>query len=319
MEINANTTIPFKPKRLFIDKLMNPIWSATAYGNQKWIRRYAFYPRFLPLCIATDHAPGIPAEVSKTYFTNAPFTLIHSEKYCNYLREISQNKFIPFKSPFVFYAQRKKVKRKIESSGSIFFYAHGNNEVLPTKRVDDIINDLSNLPTKYLPITICLHYQDLINKVHFEFINQGFKVICMGNPNDWDFIENYYDNLSRYKYAFSSNFSSYSLYCTNIGIPFSLIGEESLFNNLSDNTISKGLYKGYLDDSEYSRTFKSLFNNLPSEFVTKEQMIFVNEYLGVESGLSRLQLSLYLYRAFITSIMKYKLWVKYFKYLLNNL
>jgi hypothetical protein len=319
MQINFNTKIPFKPKRLLIDKLMNPIWSATAYGNQKWIRRYAFYPRFLPLCIATDHAPGIPAEVSKTYFTDAPFTLIHSEIYCNYLREISQNKFIPFKSPFVFYTKNKKVKLQNDRNGSIYFYAHGNNEVLPTKRIDDIISDISNLPKRYFPITICLHYQDLINKVHLDFISKGFKVICMGNPNDWNFIENYYNNLSTYKYAFSSNFSSYSLYCTNFGIPFGLLGEESLFNNLNDNTISKGLYKGYLDNSDYSTTFHSLFNKLPTEVVNNEQLAFVNEYLGVESGLSRLQLSIYLYRALIISIFKLKFWNKYFKYLLNNL
>jgi hypothetical protein len=318
MIINLDTIIPFKPKRLFIDKLMNPIWSATAYGNQKWIRRYGFYPRFLPLCIATDHAPGIPSEPSKTYFTNSPYTLIHSEKYCNYLREISPNKFIPYMSPFVFYTKKNNIKPYNNRNGSIYFYAHGNNEVLPTKRVDDIIFDISLLPTKYFPITICLHYQDLINKVHLDFIKKGFKVICMGNPNDWNFIENYYEHLSNFKYSFSSNFSSYSLYCINFNIPFSLIGDESLFNNFNDNSISKGLYRGYLDNSEYSRNFHALFKHLPVENISQEQMDFVNEYLGVKTGLSRLHLSYCLYRALLISIFNYKFWIKYFKYILNN-
>lgn len=319
MEITFNTTIPFKPFRLFIDKLMNPIWSATAYGNQKWIRKMGFYPRFLPLCVATDHAPGIPSEPSKTYFTNAPFTFFHSKSYCFWLQKFCTNKLRPFFSPFVFYKNTYGIKLDDNREGSIYFYAHGNSEVKPTKNIKSIISDLTELPNSYQPVTICLHYQDLINDVHREFLNNNFKVICMGNPNDWNFIENYYNNLKKFKFSLSSNFSSYSLYCVNFGLPFGLIGEPSLFFNDGDTSISEGIYSGYLENSEYSNGFKKLFQGLPGDTVTNDQLNFVNLYLGVEEPFSRFKFSYYLYASLLISFFNLNSWKSYLSYIKRNL
>jgi hypothetical protein len=317
MIVDNNLKVPFKPKRQFIDKLVNPEWSATAYGNQKWIRRMGFFPRFLPLCIKTDHAPGIPSKTGNEIYTSAPFILFHSQEHANFIKTlINPKKVKTFCSPFVFYLSRNKIK-EADRNGSLYFYAHGNNEIKPLKPILEVIEDIKNLPLEFHPVTICLHYQDLINKTHLHFLNQNYKVICMGNPNDWNFIENYYENLNKFKYTLSSNFSSYSLYSINFGIPFSLIGNESKFLNHANNHIPIGEYTTTDINSNYYKQIKKLFTNL-SYFVDSEQKKFVDQYLGVDN-LNRLELFTILYFSFIKCLFNLKFWKKYLFFLKSNI
>ena len=88
MIITKDVKLPFTTSRKFIDKLFNPESTATIYGNQKWIRKIALYPRFLPLCIKTDHSPGIPFSINKDIDTNARYMFFQSEKYITDLKKL---------------------------------------------------------------------------------------------------------------------------------------------------------------------------------------------------------------------------------------
>lgn len=313
MIVTHNTIVPFRPQRGVIDALVNPEWSATAYGNQKFLRRMGFFPRFLPLCVRTDHAPGIPAHLSNDVFTDAPYYLFHSAVYAEFVKESNVPcKVDTFCSPFVYYLLKSNLRRK-NGNGSLYFYAHGNNEISPLKSIDIVIDDIRKLPKEFFPVTVCLHYQDLINSVHHSFISEGFDVVCMGNPNDWNFIENYFSILNEFKYTLSSNFSSYSLYSTYFGIPFSLVGEESKFLNHSNTHIPLGEYSTSNEDSNYYKEYKNLFGQLSYE-VSESQKVFVDEYLGVRN-LSRFRLTYILYRAFFYCLFRLRYWRKYFNYL----
>jgi hypothetical protein len=321
MIITQNIKLPFKPRRKFFDKLFNPETTATIYGNQKWIRKIALYPRFLPLCIKTDHSPGIPFDITKDIHTNARYMFFQSEKYIKEIKKKPVKTSIKlYTNPLCFYYDNYyKQSDNLIKKGSLYFYAHGNNEVKPTKNINDVIIDLNNLDQKYQPITICLHYQDLINNVHLDFLN-SFKVVCIGNPNDWDYIENFVREVKKYKYTFSSNFSSYSLYSIYLGIPFSLIGTESKFINNGDNLIPQGVYESMNPDSDYAKYIKKNFViNKINENISNEDLTFVNEYLGITSNFKRINFIFYVYYSFIFSLFRFKFYKKYIQYLIKSI
>src|SRR5687768_8618648 len=88
-----------------------PDWTSEVYGLGKFIRKYAFYPNFLPLYISTDHGPGqhdFPNLREVT--TKMPVHFYHSPRLVNLWPKYSTKPCFTLYSPFVFYRRTSIIR-----------------------------------------------------------------------------------------------------------------------------------------------------------------------------------------------------------------
>lgn len=275
---------------------IRPYWTANIYGFGKWIRRYGFYPPVLPLCVYTDHGPRdssvppYPHELN----SDAPVQFFHSIHNVIRWREYSDKPCHVLFSPSVFARRSLGINKKHDAYGTLFFVAHSTPSVDERKPVELYHEELSLLPKKFWPITICLHIHDVRKGLDKEYEALGYKVVTAGDSLEQNFIKRFYEILSQYNYALSNLFGSYALYATEMEIPFGLYGTPPSYLNKTDPNIESGEYKSYLQTDYYQRA-QRLFGSLPGETLTKEQHEFALDHLGITCGINRLKMMRVLY------------------------
>ena len=273
-------------KRSF--KLISRIsyWTAEVYGIGKHLRIYGFYPKWFPLCVYTDHGPGVFGKPFKHELeSTAPVQLYHSPIRAKQWRSISEKPCYCYYSPFVYYRQRNHIKKSDDASGTIAFPSHGTLTVEDTSNVQDYINHLKGLPVQFQPISICLHMNEILKGSHEEFIQAGFDVFTAGHTFDDDFTERFYSIIKKFKYSTSNSVGSYVYYCIEMGIPFFLSGEPPKYVNKGDENISMGKYDPHKEFELYRKAY-DLFSVVTTS-ITEEQKKFVTMSLGLDNGISR--------------------------------
>lgn len=289
-------------KRIFYELLYprRPYWTANVYGFGRWIRRYGYYPPFLPLCIYTDHAPGesVQPHFKHEIESSAPVQFYHSKDRVDSWRAKYSKPCYTLHSPFVFARKVLGIQRQEGAVGTIYFLAHTTPSLIDHKSPLDYSMEINAIPDQYKPITICLHYHDMNKGLGDVYESLGHRVICMGEPYDQKFTERFLRELSGYKYCISNLFGSYALYATEMGVPFGLHGTPPDIENVSDPNFEKGQLDSYLHTGYYQKAM-ALFGGLPSEEVSGDATRFALRYLGVEAGVSRQYMSLILYRSLL--------------------
>jgi len=277
---------------------INPYWTANIYGFGKWIRRYGYYPPCLPLCIYTDHSPGdtgfspYPHELH----SSAPVQFYHTKSSVARWKDVSHKRCYTLYSPSVFARQTLGIERSSSARGTIFFVAHSTPSIQENKAVDAYHRELSILPERFHPITLCLHIHDVRKGLDKKYLELGYRVVTAGDSLDQRFIERFYKLLGQHKYALSNLFGSYALYATEMGVPFGLYGTDPEYYNQGDPNIEKGEYKIYKQSLYYQHT-NELFGRLPGDSVTPEQLEFSRYHLGVNDGISRAEMARVLYKS----------------------
>jgi len=278
---------------------INPYWTANIYGFGKWIRRYGYYPPCLPLCIYTDHGPGDTgfSPYLHELHSSAPVQFYHTKSSVARWKNVSHKCCYTLYSPFVFARNTLGIERSNSARGTIFFVAHSTPSISDNKAVDAYHQELSALPERFRPITICLHIHDVIKGLDRKYHEHGYRVVTAGDSLDQRFTERFYRLLEQHEYALSNLFGSYGLYATEMGIPFGLYGTAPEYYNQGDSNIEKGEYKSYRNTPFYQRAIE-LFNHLPEDSVTPEQMEFARYHLGVNDGITRVEMARVLYKSF---------------------
>ncbi len=277
---------------------ISPYWTANVYGFGKWIRRYGYYPPCLPLCIYTDHGPGDPgfSPYPHELQSSAPVQFYHTKSSAARWKDVSQKRCYILYSPFVFARHTLGIERSNSARGTIFFVAHSTPSILENKAVDTYHHELSALPERFRPITICLHIHDVTKGLDRKYLERGYQVVTAGDSLDQRFTERFYRLLGQHRYALSNLFGSYGLYATEMGIPFGLYGTEPEYHNQADPNIEKGDYKSYRNTPFYQRAIE-LFGHLPEDSVAPEQLEFARYQLGVDDGITRADMARVLYKS----------------------
>ena len=295
---------------------MQSYWTAEIYGFGKWIRRYGYYPNWLPLCIYNDHGAGYkplgpaPHELKSA----APVQFYHSMRNVEEWKRLSDKPCFNLYSPFVFARKKLKIKKSLSASGVLYFLAHSTSVVVDLKTAETYREELSNIQGSLGPVTICLHMHDVDKGLNKVYEAMGYNVITAGNTSSQDFPERFYRILANYNYVVSNLIGSYTYYAVEMGIPFGLYGTPPYYYNYSDENIEKGHYKSYFETPFY-RDAISLFAGFQTE-ISIEQKEFVKEGLGLSSGVSRFKMAVILYRSFLICLFRkenYKQVLKAFK------
>ena len=262
-------------------------WQAEVYSIGKCLRDITGYPDDKPLYIFTEHAPKSIVDYIPDYELNndAPVHFVSSKNALEIFKRNSKKPCYQYTYPIITYRRKHNMVKKENAKGTIVFPAHSIPGLKAEFDIDKFCNELNNLSDEYKPICICLHYHDINDGLHLEFIKRGFPVYSAGHPYNPDYIDKFYDILTNFKYSMSNMLGSYVYYSVELGIPFSIIGKESTFNNTEHNIYKKGVLKY----SEISPMFKNqyeLFSNKDRNIITDEQKEYVKKGLGLDSDLS---------------------------------
>ena len=276
-------------------------WSGEVYGFGRHIRKYGWFPKWLPLCIYTDHSPG-DRDISYAHELESPSPVqfYHFPSRVKRWKEISKKPCYCLYSPFVFHRKRNGIERLTDANGTIAFPAHTTTDLDDISNIQLYIDQLKRLPAEYQPVSICLHMVDIQKGLHKEFIANGFDVYTAGHAYDHRFTERFYSIIRKFKYSTSNLGGSYLYYCVEMGMPFFLYGNEPRYINKSDLNIEKGEYTSYKRQEAYLKLL-DLFSVMTTT-ISEEQKTFVNKNLGIYDGLNRVQMSLVLYYALFQSL-----------------
>jgi FkbM family methyltransferase len=297
---------------------MKVYWTSEIYGFGKWIRKYAFYPNWLPLCIYSDHGISIDEYAAKHELeSDAPVVFFYWHIKVKNFRETSRKPCYTLYSPFVFARKVLNIEQCENATGTVVFWAHSSQVVINQSSIDEYHQELTKIPEIFKPLTICLHMHDINQGVDKKLKKLGYKVVSAGNSLDNDFTKRFYDILSRHKYAISNTISSHTFYAVEMGIPFGLYGMEPKYFNYGDPNIEAGEYASYKEENRY-KTAVSLFSGLP-EKITQDQKEFVEEHLGLNHGLNRSEMALILYKSFFMWIFNPANCLKFILYCGKNL
>lgn len=275
-----------------------PYWTAEVYGFGKWLREYSGFPKFLPLCVFTDHGPPFMDIPLKTEIeSGAPCIFCHSLTLTQKWRRLKKEAYVLY-SPFVVCRKNLGIQKSSKAKGTLVFPAHTSEGLEDESDVEVYVKQLLALPKKFQPISVCIYYNDILNGVHKIYRKYNIPVYTAGYALDERFAERFYSILKNFKYAMSNSVGSYLYYAVEMGLPFSIYGQKQEYINKKDPNLSVGKYDPYAMSPFYRKVFK-MFNGLRSD-ITPEQKNFVETNLGLKDAISPSQMKRILYKSLFT-------------------
>jgi len=277
---------------------------AEVYGAGKYLRKYGFYPNFLPIRVYITHGPSQWDFVENRLFPpHHNFNGFFSDRLVLDFRKRSDKKAFKIISPFAYCRRVNNIQQSPDAKGSLFFFAHSTKWIDFETDNNKVLEMINKLPVEFFPISVCMYYDDILKGRHKFFINQGIPVFTAGNWKNPCFIDNFYEILRNFKYSISNSIGSYIYYSVDLNIPFSII-------DAKPKLVENELIKDYLRD-EYFLNYQQSQRNyslFKGEFIsiTQDQKDIATEELGMKDGISRFKFSILLYKS-------------YFKYAFNLL
>lgn len=281
-------------------------WTTEVYGLGKYIRKYGYYPKWLPLCVYTDHGPREQKPSKADLESTAPVQMFHSPNSVKHWKKVSKKPCYCYFSPFVYYRRSHGISLDSKAKGTIAFPAHTTPLIDDISDIQNYIDDLQKIPEEFQPISVCLHMHDINKGLHKKFIAAGFPVYTAGHAYDHDYIERFYSIIKQFKYGTSNTFGSYVFYCIELGIPFSIIGSKQQYINKSDPNVPIGLYDPNKECALY-REASDLFMGIYNE-INQIQHEYVKFHLGLDGAISRKKMATVLYLALLRNIISME-WV----------
>jgi hypothetical protein len=282
------------------------------YSLGHWLKDYGYYPKEMPLFTYMDHGMTLfdtipPHEVKN----DAPLIFKFAPRLVETYKKNYKKPVYNLINPAIHFRQSRNIQKIDNANGSIFFVGHSTPLIDDLTDWDIFVEDINKLPENFHPIDICLHPSDIEKGLGKIFEKKGFKVFCADKADSSNFIENFYDIICKYKYALSNLIGSYTFYTVEMGIPFSLYGEEPKYLNEGDTNVEMGIYDSYKSQETYQKA-KALFQGLNTS-ITLEQDDFVNFELGKYTTIGRKKAAYLLYKAFLQYSIKHPTNFKYLK------
>lgn len=265
-------------------------WSffdSEAYGASKWIKNYVGYPQCLPFRFLYEHGPNqwdIPMPHLKT---------LYSWKVGFYSKRLTDvwnsqriwKNGIQILSPFVLYRKVNNIHISDNAKGTLIFHHHSTEWSKYYNDIDSFINEIhQKLPEKFFPISVCLHYCDVRNEILDFYRKHSIPCYTAGHWANPYFLSNFYTILQNFRFSVSNGIGSQALYSTEMGIPYSIIGEPPVLVNSIDDNRKATNNKKHTQESKCYNLFYGV-----NDVVKSECYDFCYKELGLDSnvGLSK--------------------------------
>jgi FkbM family methyltransferase len=282
------------------------------YSLGHWLKDYGYYPKSLPLCTYMDHGMTFFDKIPHHELENdAPLIFKFSPRLVDIYKKSSNKPVYNLMNPTIHYRMSHRIQKTSEAKGTLFFPGHSTPHIDDLTDWDGFIDQFNDIPAEFHPIDICLHPVDMIKGLDKAFMKRGYKVFCAGDSSYTQFVENFYNILKNYKYTMSNLLGSYTFYSVEMGIPFSLFGNEPKYMNKGDRNVEAGAYESFKQQPTYQKA-KELFSGFFNT-ITEEQKYFVNYELGKLTTVSRTKASFLLYKALFLYLKKHPQHISYIK------
>ena len=270
----------------------------SGYGYEKILLDYADLPSSFPFLPCYDHG------LSFEEIPNRNSTLNHlSDTYLCWGERIYENiakktnkKPVIIGAPFLIYKNKNNILKKTQKK-TLFFISHSTDKIsqnVGPKEIDEMVSKIDNC---YKPIDLCLHWSDYL-KEKDTYEKMGYNVFTAGKVFNNSFVKNFYDIITNYEFTMSNKLGTYILFSLDLGIPFSLIGQEPVYFNHSNDKNKPKSYK--ITDYEYGRRTVKLFYGLNNK-ISEDQKNFSILESGKNNIINKEQLCKILKNEFLDS------------------
>lgn len=240
------------------------------YGINQILKRYAGFPRQLPLPVHVQHGWTIivyELDAKEEAPENWYWSKWLENKYRAQFKSINTR---AVGSPFLYLLRLMNYTEDSTSKkeGSIVFPCHSSGLVKVDCNYEEYASRLDNLPPHYKPITVCMYYLDLEKGVDKPFRERGFNIVTNGSRESNSlgknsFLERFIANTQDKLYAFSNQLGSALLFSTAMGLTSYYFGP-----NISIDTSKSDFYQN-IDIEKITMSGKySLLNILNIQIVT---------------------------------------------------
>lgn len=260
-------------------------WTTEVYSFGKCYRNWLNWPKWVPIPVYGDHGVHESAQMSNHEISNkARVHLSWNKKRVELNNKIPGKTIIYITHPWIIYRRSKGIIRNSESKGTLIFYSHSIDGIdIEEYKWEKYFQELERLPNQYQPLVVCMHMHDIRKGYHKKICKHNIPIVTLGNASSVNFVDRFYDLVTQFNYATSNTGGSELFYCTELGIPYFLFGEEPIYINHSHSELPRG--KVELVDSvglENNKKKKKLFQEFPP-IINDQKMEFTKEMLGLDS------------------------------------
>lgn len=288
--------------------VLNSKNKGSIYGYAKIIKEYANFPKWLPLPCHFEHGwTALNAPLKTDLETNKKLMLVLNRRRKKAWESCSNIPCEIIGSPFIIYRKKNDIRKLENAKGTVVFPAHSTEFIEAHYDIRKFCEQLRGLPDEFHPITICLHWHDVLRGMDKVYEKEGFRVVSAGNMYSDKFPENFYNILKQHKYSASNEPGSYMLYAVEMGIPFFLIGQSARRINKGDPNVPLNFN---INEFEIGQVAIELFAERKG-YISTEQRNFVIEELGINDTIAPHLLNKLLWRSFFRYIFSPEL-LKYF-------
>ena len=189
-----------------------------------------YYPRFLPLCVVTDHSgPNFnPFPYDYECENKGKDFLTHTRlKAISFKEKTGQNGYI-IQNPFEwYYKKNSRYFNKIIPEYETFFPVHhlpsDQDELFDLEKSLSSVLERVNDRTKF---RICLHKHDIDRGLHVKYINAGYNVTTAGNSLDDNFVDRFLFILFSSKSVLANHIGSIAFYSALFDKKFIYVKDE---------------------------------------------------------------------------------------------
>jgi hypothetical protein len=261
----------------YFPKLVPVVFRETEkYGLGATYREWLDWPWFVPLPIRSDHGVQLQRKYSPDEYNSQARTYLTWSKW-RATNSFNPNVTLQVPHPWVTYRKRNNLFKEQSAQGTLVFISHTMEDTERVFNFEKYFFDLiSNLPSQFQPITLCIQANDVAKGLHKYLRKFGHPIVTVGNAESPKFASRFYDIVLKFNYATSNVIGSQLFYCEESGISYFLAGDDN-----------QEVYKGEIvswnanNDEDLVQRTHSLFSK-DAIGASEEKNEFLSDVLGLE-------------------------------------
>lgn len=278
----------------------------TSFGRH--YRKRSFFPTFLPLMLNGDHGPNPLKNLGRNEIDGEFLYLTWNLKKQQAMESMGL-RAIHVEHPWTKQILKNRKSLPEERIGSLLFWPHSiPNYLFADVDHNEFVEHLNRLPNGYKPITVCVSSHDIQMGIHKQIRKHGYNLVTVGDICNQRFVDNFYSLLRNFKYSIGPTFGSHAYYSIAVGVPYLLVGKQFHRTKVIDKnglptTAWPGFKVEYREEYEKWLKLEKKFHK-EQEKVTQEALKFVEEQLGFDSKIRRLDFSIIVWKEFFINLKK---------------
>ena len=293
-------------------------WESENSSYGKCLRRWAFYPRMLPIFACSPHGAHHSSHIAQNELDNRVDLFFGWPKKTVKQRILkNKKKSYVIAHPWIHYRKKYIGIPPGNRKGILYFFPHSNDHITPKfGSLNRLMKSLKLLGNKYGGISICLSFHDIRKGLHKKLRKYSLPLVTAGDTNSHKFIDNFYNLIYNYRFTCSSAIGSHVYHSIEARIPHFILPNEKFkytFNKLK-KSYSYDKFMKIRQDSDDLKKLKKFEYTLRfgNRKISAFQKKFVLDKMGFNDSITRYEASFYLWKEFFLNFYK---WIPWYFYL----